>query len=139
MSELKLFFPPVAGTGSAQALAGAGSVTVISGALVTTISGAGLTPAEHENIDSLVHNISEDTYSEIVRNSNNQVTEVNQYQFNGGPLVRRVEITRNGAGQVTQTIERQYDNLGTLIQSLTTTLTRDPSGKVISIVTDEVP
>jgi len=101
--------------------------------------GAHLTLEDHENIDSLVHNISEDTYSEVIRDSNNRVSEVNQYQFDGGPLVRRVEIFRNPSGTVTSTVERQYDASGTLIQSLTTTVARDGSGSVVTINTDEVP
>ena len=105
----------------------------------TTASGSGLTLAEHENIDSLVHNISEDTYAEIIRNANNDVTQVNQYQFVSGPLVRRTDITRDASGNVTTTVERQYDGSGTLVQSLTTTLTRDANGQVTSITTDEVP
>ena len=114
-------------------------MVVTSGIGFTVISGTGIDSEDHENIDSLVHSISEDTYSEIIRNSSNQVTEVNQFQFNGGPLVRKVEITRNSSGQVIETVESQYDQSGNLIQSLTTTLTRDSSGKVIIIVTDEVP
>lgn len=103
------------------------------------MTSSGISLADHENIDSLVHNISEDTFSEIIRNSSNQVIEVNQFQFENGPLVRKVEITRNPQGQVTQTVERQYDATGTLVQSLTTVLIRDSSGKVITITTDEVP
>jgi len=102
-------------------------------------SGTGLTLEDHENIDSLVHNISEDTYSEVIRDVDNRVTEVNQYQFNGGPLVRKVEINRDVAGQVTSTVERQYDGAGNLIQSLTTAVARDGSGSVVTITTDEVP
>ena len=103
------------------------------------VSGTVLSLEDHENIDSLVHNISEDTYSEVIRDGNNRVSEVNQYQYNGGPLVRRVEISRDGAGQVLSTVERQYDASGTLIQSLTTTVARDGSGSVVTINTDEVP
>jgi hypothetical protein len=105
----------------------------------TLVSGTVLSLEDHENIDSLVHNISEDTHSEVIRDSNNRVSEVNQYQYDGGPLVRRVEINRDGAGQVTSTVERQYDGAGTLIQSLTTTVSRDGSGSVVTITTDEVP
>lgn len=105
----------------------------------TVVSGTILSVEEHENIDSLVHNISEDTYSEVIRDGSNRVTEVNQYQYNGGPLVRRVEINRDVSGQVLSTVERQYDAAGTLIQSLTTTVSRDGSGSVVTINTDEVP
>ena len=103
------------------------------------VSGTILSLEDHENIDSLVHNISEDTYSEVIRDSNNRVTQVSQYQYLGGPLVRKVEINRDMVGQVTSTIERQYDVSGTLIQSLTTTVSRDGSGSVVTITTDEVP
>jgi len=115
-----------------------GVVEVIGG---TTVSGggAGLTIAQHEDIDSLVHSISENTYTVLVRDGNGQVTEVDQYQFNGGPLVRKTEINRDSSGTVTSTVERQYDGSGTLIQSLTTALLRDSNGTVTTITTVEVP
>lgn len=138
MSELSFTYRSSAG-GGGDALVGAGTVTVVSGSNFTLISGTGITDTQHENIDSLVHSISEDTYTELVRNSASQVITVNQYQFIGGPLVRKTEINRNTNGQVTGTVERQYDGGGTLIQSLTTALVRDSNGSVTTITTIEVP
>jgi hypothetical protein len=84
----------------------------------------GLTEQEHEVLDTLVHNISEDATVEIVRNSNNQVTGVNFRSNPGNVLIRSTTIVRNSAGQVIQTIETQYNGSGVAIQTLTTDVNR---------------
>jgi len=104
-----------------------------------TVTTSGLlTLEDHETIDSLVHNISEDTHTLINRDSLQKVTSVETDTTVGSLSVRDVEITRNSQGQVTQTVEKQYDPSGALIQTLTTVINRDSSGKVVSIDTTEV-
>jgi hypothetical protein len=110
---------------------GAGTVTVYSGTGVVTISGA------HEDLDTLVHNLSEDTYTDIVRAAGGKVSEVNTYTELGGTEVRTTAIARNAEGRVIQVVENQHNPSGTIIQTLTTTITRT-AGKVSSIETEEV-
>ena len=110
------------------------SLTVPASSLV---SGSGISLQEHELIDSLVHNLSEDTYQEILRDGAGRVSAVNIYTSVGGTLVRSTAVARNSAGQVNQTVDKQYDGSGTLIQQLTTDVTRS-GGQVVSLATDEV-
>ena len=102
-----------------------------------TASGV-LTLEEHETIDSLVHGLSEDSHTDINRNSKQQVVNVATLTTVTGTNVRNIDITRNSQGQVIETVENQYDENGVLIQILTTTIIRDSSGKVIDIDTVEV-
>jgi len=103
------------------------------------LAGTFLTPEDHEDIDSLVHGLSEDSFTEVIRNSEQKVTEVKVLTGAEGTNVRQIEITRDPQGKVIQTIEKQFDVAGALIQTLTTDITRDSSGKVISIDATEVP
>ena len=115
-----------------SALIGAGTVTVYSGTNTVTISGA------HEDLDTLVHNLSEDTYTAIVRGGpGGKVSEVNTFTSLGGTEIRTTAITRNVQGRVIEVIENQHNVIGTIIQTLTTTINRT-AGKVSSIETGEV-
>lgn len=100
----------------------------------TTTSGISLDT--HETIDSLVHQLSEDTYQEIVRDSSGKVIEVNVLTSMGGTLIRKTSISRNAQGQVFQVTENQYDGTGSLVQTLVTDITRD-GGQVTVVETDE--
>jgi hypothetical protein len=150
----------VVGSGTAPDHVGAGTVTVISGVNVVTISGSphtvvsgtgGITAIEdgnvvtvsgfHEDIDSLVHNLSEDTYVDLIRNQQGRITDVDTYTSEGpvsGTLIRSVEITRNAQSRVTQVVENQHNEAGDIIQILTTTINRSQDNKATSIETDEV-
>ena len=99
-------------------------------------AGEGLTVEEHELIDSLVHNLAEGSTTEIIRNSNNDVTNINVLTAPGGTPIRTTQIIRNSQNEVAQTIEIQYDEGGTAIQTLTTTVDR-VSGQVSTITTVE--
>lgn len=101
------------------------------------VAGSGISLQEHELIDSLVHNLSEDTYQEILRDGAGRVSAVNIYTSPGGILVRSTAVARNSNGQVNQTVDKQYDGSGALIQQLTTDVTRS-GGQVVSLATDEV-
>ena len=104
-----------------------------------TVTASGLiTLEDHETIDSLVHGLSEDSHTDINRNAQQQVINVSTLTTVTGTDVRSIDITRNVQGQVVQTLETQYDAGGAIIQTLTTTITRDSSGKVIDIDTVEV-
>lgn len=105
--------------------------TVSSG---TTSSGLSL--ENHETIDSLVHNLAEDSFISIVRNPANLVTDVNVLTSEGGTLIRSTAITRNSSNLVTGIVENQHDGSGAIIQTITTSITRS-GGKVVSLTTVE--
>lgn len=97
---------------------------------------SGITEGEHETLDTLVHNLAEGATTEIIRNSNNEVTNINILTSPGGTPIRTTQIIRNAQNEVEQTIEVQYDESGTAIQTLTTTVDR-VSGQVSTITTVE--
>ena len=101
-----------------------------------TISGF-VTASGHEDIDSLVHVLSEDSFGDIVRNDQNQVTNFNILTSVAGTDIRTTEVIRNEQGQAVQVIEKQYDAGGVLVQTLTTDVTRS-GGQVVSVTTGEV-
>ena len=87
--------------------------------------------ADHASIDDLVHGLAEDSYQEITRTAG-AVTSVVVWTDSGKTVkIRETTITRSG-GQVSQTVEEQYDGAGLLIQTLTSTFTR-VSGQVTSV------
>lgn len=99
----------------------------------TTVTTSGITLEEHENIDSLVHNLSEDGFTEIIKDSNGQVTTVNVRVSDGGTLIRSTSLSRNGQGQVATIVENQHDVSGSIVQTKTTTLNRSANGQVESV------
>lgn len=101
-----------------------------------TTSTSGISLADHEIIDSLVHNLSEDSFQSIVRNPSGQVTDYNVFTSSSGVAVRSTAITRNAEGEVIEVVENQHDVGGAIVQTLTTTVTRS-GGQVVSIETDE--
>lgn len=98
-------------------------------------SGAGLTEATHELIDSLVHDLAETSYTEAVRTSGQVVSVVVWTSAAKLIKVRETTITRV-AGQVSVVVEQQFDAAGVLVQTLTHTITRS-GGRVASIATVE--
>lgn len=99
----------------------------------SSVVGSGISLADHETIDSLVHNLAETDATEIIRNANGQVTTVNVRTVPvSGTLIRSTTITRNANNQVTQVVENQHDGAGSIIQTLTSTINR-ADGKVASI------
>ncbi len=98
-----------------------------------------LTLADHENIDSLVHGLSEDTFTDIIRDGAGAVTNVDTLTAPAGTNVRTTEVFRNSNNVVTGTLDIQYDASGAEIQRLITTINRNSQGTVVSIETEEVP
>jgi hypothetical protein len=81
--------------------------------------------------------LSEDSFGDIVRNDQNQVTNFNVLTSVAGTDIRTTDVIRNDQGQAIQVIEKQYDAGGVLLQTLTTDVTRS-GGQVVSITTGEV-
>lgn len=86
---------------------------------------------QSEELDSLVHNLSEDYYSETtfqigratnitVWTDSNKTTKVREYQYT------------YERGSVTQEVRIQYDTNGVEVQRLTLSYTYDPSGRLIT-------
>lgn len=89
-------------------------------------AGSGISEITHEALDSLVHEIAETCYLEVVR-SGNKVSTITYWTDAGKTTkVRDVVVSRDGNGKVSQTVETQYDGAGDAKagQTLTTTLTR---------------
>ncbi len=97
-------------------------------------SGSGISESQHEDLDSLVHNIAEDAFLEVTRDGSGKVTDVIIWtDSNKTTKIRETNITRT-SGKVSQIVKKQYDGTGALIagQTLTGTVARS-SGKVASI------
>ena len=110
-------------------------VGYINGVVVslTASAGGGITPAQHEVLDTLVHEIAENAYLEVIR-SGNQVTDVVIWTNSGKTTkIRETNITRAN-GQVSQIVHKQYDAAGVIIvgQTLTGTVSRT-GGNIDSI------
>jgi hypothetical protein len=93
--------------------------------------GSGITEAQHEALDTLVHWIDETNWQEIVR-SGGKVTNVINWETDAKlKKVRECIITRSG-GKVSQLDAIQYDGAGVEKMRLTGVITR-AGGKVASI------
>lgn len=103
---------------------------------VTISGGSGITVQEHELIDSLVHNLSENTHTNIIRNSKGQVSSIEILDSVGGTPIRTTSIIRNIMEEVIQVVENQHDSNGVVIQTLTTNIARS-GGQVVSLGTVE--
>ncbi len=105
----------------------------------SAVAATGISPEEHELIDSMVHNLAEDSYTEIVRGGDGKVSNVNTLTAPAGTNIRTVSVSRNPAGTVTGTVDIQYDENGNEVQRITTSITRDGTGTVVSTSTTEEP
>lgn len=93
----------------------------------------GISEAQHEDLDTLVHDLAETSYAEVTRVTG-QVSNVTTWTTSGKTTkIREVAVTRS-AGQVATIVRKHYDASGTLIagQTLTGTVTR-LAGRVASI------
>lgn len=154
-SELNTFFGAVVVTGTEtetnviqtfdQYFPGRGLLTAGSGILVTTgtnfvqitvtgtATGNFLTPGTHETIDSLVHNLSENSTGEIIKNVQGSVVAINYRTVPViGTMIRSTVVNRDSNNQVISVVERQHDGAGAIIQTLTTTLGRT-DGKMTTV------
>ena len=98
--------------------------------LLESASG-GITESQHRGLDQLTHIISEDSYTEIIR-SYGKVLNVTIWTDNSKTTkIREVDLSRT-SGKVSQIITKQYDVIGTLIETYTETITRT-NGRITSI------
>lgn len=102
------------------------------------LSGAGITEPQHENLDTLVHNLSETSYEEITRDGSGRTQDYTVWTTSGKTIkVRELNLTRDGSGRVSVIVLKQYDGTGTLVQTLTKTMSRDANGSFASFAVVE--
>lgn len=81
--------------------------------------------------DSLAHNIAENSYS-VVERVNNRIDAMRTYTDNSETTkIRETELSRSG-NYVSQIVKKQYDETGTLLNTLTLDISRN-GGKITSI------
>ena len=108
-------------------------VGYLDGAVVSLTSGSGLSPASHEVLDTLVHNLAESCYFEVTR-TGNRISDLTWWTDSGKTVkVREINVTRT-SGKISQIVIKQYDAAGAVItgQTLTGTVVRT-GGRVDSI------
>lgn len=89
-------------------------------------------PTKHNNLDQLVHNLAESSYSELTY-SGDKVTQLTVWQSSSkNTKVRQLEVKYNG-DKVSQTMLRQYDGSGVEVETLTEDYTY--SGDQITSIT----
>lgn len=93
----------------------------------------GITDVQHQDLDTLVHRLAENTHLEIVRDAAGRVASTVYWTDpTRTTKVREQVVTRDGQGLVSQLDEKQYDASGVLTATLTTTFSRDAAGRVAS-------
>lgn len=85
--------------------------------------GGGITPDEHEFLNTLTHDIVENSHLEVIRTAG-QVTKVIVWTSPAKTIKRRDADISRTAGQVTLVVERQYDDAGALMYTLTHSISR---------------
>ncbi len=110
-------------------------LTYISGGF-PAVSGF-MSGVDHENLDTLVHNIAEDSYLEVTRVSGQISTVIVWDSAAKIKKIREISVSRT-ANQVSSFVEKQYDAAGSVVvgQTLTSTVVRS-SGQVANIITVE--
>ena len=109
--------------------------------LGAAFSGSGITEAQHEALNTLNHDLTHNTYDEVIRTSCHKVTQVTSWD--SPSKIRKVrDIVYNRASfssSVMQVVSTQYDNSGVEMYHVSETITRNTLGRVKSIVRNRVP
>lgn len=101
-------------------------------------SGSGLTEPQHQALDTLTHQIDENSFDEVIR-TNDRISQVITWTTPAKTLkIREVAFTRDGLGRVSQCTWTQYDGAGLIKETLTETLSRS-CGRVTSIDRTRTP
>lgn len=110
----------------------------VGGAVVSLISGSGITEAQHQDLDTLNHWVDEDSYDEIVR-VGGKTTQVIVWDSPSKTVKIREETITRTAGRVSQLVAKQYDrNTGLLKETMTEVYTR-VGGRISAITRTRVP
>lgn len=99
------------------------------------VAGSGMSPTDHESLNSLVHELAKDNYEEVTR-SEGSVTQIVVWTDSGKTTkIRETSVTRD-SGQISQIVNIQYNAAGVEIQKLTGVVTR-ATGQVSHITWTE--
>jgi len=113
------------------------SATNVQQVLEEISAGSGWGEDDHENADTLVHEIAEDSEGVITYNSDGEVTNVVIRDQSDTPKIREVDITWSD-GEISSFTETQYKGDGSEKYHLDTTLSKDGDGNIIGWSTDKV-
>ncbi|MBD3260969.1 MAG: hypothetical protein GF334_04705 [Candidatus Altiarchaeales archaeon] len=112
--------------------AGSG-ITVVTGTNFVEINSSAIVPDQHEQIDSLVHNLAETSTIDIVRDPLGRVSAVDiRTAPITGTLIRSVSVSRDSFGRVNQVVENQHDENSNVVQTITSTINRS-GGQITSV------
>lgn len=95
--------------------------------------GGGLTHAQHQGLDTLIHDLAENNFTKIVRDANGRAQDVLVFVDNTEAVgIRDLSVTRDANGRVSQIVRRQRDAAGAVAvgQTMTGTVNRDTNGRV---------
>jgi hypothetical protein len=98
-------------------------------------AGGGITESQHETLDTLVHDIDESSYDEVIYGSGNLVSTYivwetaaklkkireEQYTYSGSKVSQSVTIQYDGTGAVKMTMTEVYTYSGNKVTSVTRT------------------
>lgn len=102
---------------------------------IDTISASGITENQHRQLDQLVHNIAENSYTQLVY-SGNKITDEIIWTTSGMTLkIRESNFTYTG-NKVNQEICKQYNGAGSLVE--TSTKTYSYSGNSVVNITEVI-
>lgn len=90
--------------------------------LLSTGSG-GITEPQHQNLDTLVHNLAENSYSEVLYDAQLKVTDHIIWTSSAKTTkIRECNLTYDPNGLVTQVVSIQYDVSGIEVHRVTKTI-----------------
>lgn len=94
----------------------------------------GIDEGEHRDLDQLVHLISEDSFDEIVKDTCGKTSACITWTSAAKVLkIREQLITRDVDKKVSVITTKQYDGAGLVVETMTETLARDSTGRVVSV------
>jgi len=94
--------------------------------------GGGITPASHEQLDQLVHEIAENSFTEL-EFTGSRVDAIRTYTSAAKTTKIREQEFTYSSGKVTTIVTRQYDASGTLLKTYTETIAY--SGATVTSIT----
>lgn len=101
---------------------------------------AGINEEEHDELDTLVHNISEDSY-DVITYAGSRVTNITTYEdFTLSKKIRDCDIAYQPTSiRISQVITRQYDAAGAIKDTETEDVGYDAFGRLKTIERSKTP
>jgi hypothetical protein len=100
--------------------------------------GGGITEAEHQDLDTLVHAIAETSYDEVTR-ADGRISRVITWTSPAKLLkIREIAIVRDSIGRIAQCVWTQYDYTGAVKETMVETFARSCSS-VSSVTRTRTP